>query len=305
MGNDITREIVNNMKISLKTLFFYMSNNSVLNWINDTTYLKIAYWIKLRKKLDLNNPESFNEKLQWLKINDRNPKYSELVDKYSVKQIVGDKIGLDYIIPTLGVWDDVDDINFDALPNSFVLKCTHNSGGVIVCKDKGNVDINTIKKKLNKWMKHNFYWSGREYPYKSIKPKIIAEEYIVDEEQNELKDYKFFCFNGAIKFFKIDFDRFIKHGANYYDANTNELLPFYEDICPADFEKHIAFPDNLEEMKEIARKLCQGYKFIRVDLYSANGKIYFGELTFYPASGLGKISPDGYDEMIGRYLELN
>lgn len=271
--------------------------------INDSLYLKAKFKLTMKKKLNLNNPQTFNEKLQWLKLYDKNPEYTKMVDKYQVKEYVGNIIGWEYIIPTLGVWNKFEDINFEKLPNQFVLKCTHDSGGIIIVKDKLSINLLESQKKINKCLKRNYYYAGREWPYKNVKPRIIAEIYLNDFNSGELMDYKFFCFNGKVKFLKVDFNRFIEHHANYYDTKLN-ILPFGERICPPDLNKKIDFPENINKMIELAEKLAKDIPFVRIDFYNVNEKIYFGEMTFYPAAGFGKIEPEEWDLKIGEMLEL-
>ena len=270
---------------------------------NDIKYLKKMYKYSFGKNLDLDNPRTYNEKLQWLKVYDRNPLYTKLVDKYEVKNYVKEKIGEDYIIPTLGVWNKFDEIDFNKLPNKFVLKCTHDSGGLVICTNKENLNIKSIRKKINHFLKRNYYKNTREWPYKNVRPRMIAEEYIKPENVDDLNDYKFFVFNGKVHFFKIDFDRFIKHGANYYDREKN-ILPFGEVICPPNYEKKINIPKNIDEMIKLAEKLASNIPFVRVDFYNVDGKIYFGEITFFPASGFGKFMPEEWDKKIGNLLEI-
>lgn len=271
----------------------------------DKLYLQLLYFFETGKRLDLNKPKSFNEKLQWLKLYNRRPEYTMMVDKYAVKQYVADKIGEEYIIPTLGVWNRVEDINWDALPNQFVLKTTHGGGGggVVVCRDKGTFNRLNACNKLQSSMDGNIYISQREWPYKNVKKRIIAEQFMVDESGAELKDYKFFCFNGRVECFKVDFDRFISHKANYYDRNA-KLLPFWEVVCPADHSKVFDKPKNFDKMLELAEILAKDIPFVRVDLYNINGKILFGEITFFPAAGMGKFEPEEWDEKLGNMIKL-
>lgn len=275
----------------------------VTNVLPDSLYLRLAYWLRIGQSLHLGNPQTFNEKLQWLKLNDRKPIYATLVDKYEVKNYVASIIGDQYIIPTLGIWNDFDDIDFDALPDQFVLKCTHDSGGLVICKDKSQLDKIAAKKKLIKLLKKNYYYHGREWPYKNVKPRIIAEKYMEDHSTSELRDYKFFCFGGTAKCYKVDFDRFVSHKANYFTPD-GELMKVGEEVCPPDFEKEIPAPDNLGKMKEFAEKLSATLPFLRADFYDVDGKVYFGELTFYPASGFGKFIFDGNDELLGSWIKL-
>lgn len=280
---------------------------------NDALYLKILYFFEMRGKiLHLKNPKSFNEKLQWLKIYDYKPEYTKLVDKLAVKNYVESRIGHKHIIPTLAVWDSVEDIDWNSLPNQFVLKTTHGGGGcgVIVCTDKTKFDKIKAKNKLKKSMYTNAGQTYREKPYLNVPRKIIAEKYIAEqiidnsETKADLPDYKFFCFNGKVKFFKIDFGRFVEHHANYYSPN-GDLLPFGEVACKPDPNHVEKMPSNLSEMIRLAETLSANYKFLRVDLYNVNGKIYFGELTFYPAAGMGAFIPEEWDEKLGKLLALS
>lgn len=418
--------------------------------IPDKIYLSMQYRAIFRKKLDWRDPKTFNEKLQWLKIYDRNPEYIKLVDKYEVKKYVAEILGEQYVIPTLGVWNHFDEIDFNSLPDKFVLKCTHDSGSVIICRERDKFDYNKAKEKLEKGLRNNLFWHGREWPYKFVKPRIIAEEYLTnsgtkwedfkihnfidirkfllvcqeqfenselieyflnkewrhlelickehydinecvnrpkeldemvelakiysnnmqfcrtdfytaegrayfgeitfysiggslpvmpenlnenieewaeipdtfgggvalkrnnfilwvhiekDKKHDELSDYKFFCFNGSVKCFKIDFDRFVGHRANYYDRNKN-LLYFGETICPPDYERKLAIPAEIDNMISLAERLAKDYLFVRVDFYDVGGKILFGEMTFYPASGFGTFIPDSWDRKLGDELNL-
>ena len=227
-----------------------------------------------------------------------------MVDKYEVKKYIANIIGEKYIIPTLGIYNQFDEIDFSKLPEQFVIKCTHDSGGLVIVKDKTNINIKEIEKKIEKSFNRNYFWEGREWPYKNIIPRIIIEEYIEDVETKELRDYKFFCFLGKVKYFKIDFNRFTFHQANYYDKNGN-LQKFGECICPPDFNKKIKMPDHLSKMIELSEKLSNGYTFLRVDFYEANGKIYFGEMTLFPASGFGKFDPEDWDKTLGELIDLS
>ena len=269
----------------------------------DKQYLKLKFRVIMGQPLNLKKPQTFNEKLQWLKLYDRNPEYTIMVDKYVVKKYVADKIGEEYIIPTLGVWDKFEYIDFDKLPNQFVLKCTHDSGGLVICKDKAKLNIEVARNKINKSLNKDYYLWGREYPYKNVPRKIIAEKFMVDESGVELKDYKFFCFGGQPKFFKIDFSRFQGHRANYYDMNGT-LLPFAEVECMPNPERRFNLPSNFDTMVDIVSKLSANIPFVRIDLYNINGQIYFGEITFYPASGFGIIDPVEWDEKIGSWIKL-
>ncbi len=254
--------------------------------------------------MSFRNPETFNEKLQWLKLYNRRPEYTMMVDKYLVRDYIAKEIGEEYLIPLLGVWDNPDDIDFDALPNQFVLKCNHNSGtGMCICKDKSKLNVEQVLSELHKGYKEDYYVMNREWPYKNVPRKIIAEKYMVDKGTAELRDYKFFCFGGVCKCMKVDFDRFVEHRANYYNPQGN-LLDLGETICPPDKQKNIVLPTNMDKMIVLAEKLSQGIPFLRVDFYDVNGQIYFGELTFYPASGFGAFTDDEWDVELGKWIEL-
>ena len=280
-----------------------LAEKGVFNWMPDEQYLKLVYRGVFGKKLDLDDPKTFNEKLQWLKLHDRNPAYHQMVDKYDAKEYVAEMIGEEYLIPTLGVWDSAEEIPFEKLPDQFVLKCTHDSGSIVICQDRAHFDETEARNKLKKAMQKSIFWFGREWPYKGLKARIIAEPYLEDHSVGELRDYKFFCFNGKVKCFKVDFDRFINHGANYYDAEGN-YLEIGEVVCPPNPGKRILLPKNLNKMTELAEKLSEGYPFLRVDFYDVDGKIYFGELTLFPASGLSKFTYTGNDELLGTWLKL-
>ena len=275
-----------------------------LTWIPDEPYLKICYRAAFGKKLNLKDPVTFNEKMQWLKLNDRKQIYSSMVDKYEVKQYVASMIGDEYIIPTYGVWDRFEDINFDSLPDKFVLKCTHDSGGVVICKDKDNFDYSVAKKTISKSLKRRFYYVGREWPYKNIKPRIIAEQYLEDRSVSELSDYKMMCFNGQLRFTLVCQNRYSDEGLHetFFD-NDWKPMPFKRKnpLCSGNVPK----PVNFDEMKKFAETLSADIPFLRVDFYEVNGRIYFGELTFFPGDGFEPFVPDSYDEIIGNWLVLD
>lgn len=328
--NRYLRMIINFL-VDPQIRFGYLSACGFYNWMPDEFYLKKEFKIRMGKELNLDDPQTFNEKLQWLKIHDRKPAYTEMVDKYAAKQYVADRIGEQYIIPTLGVWEHFDDIDFDNLPNQFVLKCTHDSGGLIICKDKRKLDKVAAKKKLEKCLKRNYYWAGREWPYRDVPPRIIAEKYMVDNdeagkdeslkdcnegytlwihaefdyqsEKEDLRDYKFYCFDGVMKFVMINSDRNSDKPtkADYFDRDFNWLdFTWGYEHAACRPEK----PDGFDEMIAIAEKLAQGLPHVRVDLYECNGHIYFGELTFFDGSGFDKIEPIEWEYRIGEMLIL-
>ena len=432
---------------SPKTAILSFMIHTAKMW-NDETFLKLQFRLRMGYKLNLDNPKTFSEKLQWLKLYDHNPKYTVMADKVKAKEYVASVLGEEYIIPTLGVWDNPDDIDFESLPNRFVLKCNHNSGlGMCICKDKSHLDKKKVCSDLKIGLKQDYFASNREWPYKDVPRRILAEKFIdpapnvsdltdykwycfdgepkycqviqdrstretidfFDTEWNhlefiglnpvagpavitplkplnldihlriarelskgipfsridvyetgdhtyfgeitfypasgfgvfrpdqyneilgqmiklpgekrgrviikqqrdnkltistpDLSDYKFFCFNGSVKFFKIDFDRFSHHCANYYSPR-GELLDMYEVDYPSNPKKDLLLPNNLNKMISMAEQLSKGISFVRVDFYNIYGKIYFGELTFFPASGMGRLAPSGVDETIGEYLFL-
>lgn len=271
----------------------------------DELYLKMLFPLRTGYKLNLNNPQTYNEKLQWLKLYNRKPEMVKMVDKVDAKEYVAKIIGEEYIIPTLGVYNSVDEIDFNSLPNQFVLKCTHDSGGIVICSDKSKLDIEAAKDKLSRGLKVNYYYQNREWPYKQVKPRIIAEQYMVDESGYELKDYKFFCFDGEVKLLFIASDRGLKTEETKFDFFDTEFnhLPFLNGHPNS--TKKIAKPKGFEKMKEIAAKLSQGEPHLRVDLYDINGKIYFGELTFYHWSGMTPFEPIEWDYKLGKLINLS
>lgn len=271
--------------------------------IPDAVWLKMQYRRLVGRKLNLKNPVTYNEKLQWLKLHDRNPLYTKLVDKYEVRQYVADLIGDEYLIPLLGVWDDFDDIDFDKLPNQFVLKCTHDSGGLVVCKNKAELNISAARKKINKCLKFNYYWALREWPYKNVKPRIIAEKYMEDESGYELKDYKVFCFNGIPNALFIATDRGIHETKfDFFDTELNHL-PMKQHY-PNNPNIKIPDPDGVKKMFELAKVLTKEFKHCRADFYDINGRVYFGELTFSHFSGMAPIEPFEWDEKFGSWLKI-
>jgi len=272
--------------------------------MSDKCYLKWMYSAMMGTKLNLEDPKTFNEKLQWLKLYNRNPEYCKLVDKYDVKSYISNLIGDEYIIPTLGIYDSFDDIDFNALPNQFVLKCTHDSGSTVICRDKATFDFEKTKAKLTKKLKSNLFWHTREWPYKNIKPRIIAEQYMEDVKTSELRDYKFFCFNGEVKALFVATERQKKGEEvkfDFFDTEFNrlELKQGHPNAkqCPQK-------PECFDEMKRLAEKLSQGIPHVRVDFYEVNGKIYFGELTFFHFAGIVPFEPQEWDYKFGEWIKL-
>lgn len=296
------KKIIKYMK-EPSNIILYLMNKNFFKWIPDEKYIKIKYRLQMRTKLNLENPQTFNEKLQWLKLYDRNPEYTKMVDKYEAKEYVGNIIGEEYIIPTLGVWDKFENVEFEKLPNQFVLKPTHTSGNIFICKNKEKIDYKKLKKMVRGWMKRKYYPIHREWPYKNIKPRIIAERYMQNKNDEDLKDYKFFCFNGKPKIILVCSERFSSNNMceTWFDENWNCL-----DIIEANhrINKKIKKPVNFSQMMEFSKKLSRSISFIRVDFYEIDSKIYFGELTFFPATGLEKFEPEKWNRRLGNMLEL-
>ena len=289
-------------KLTLSNIILFLDRNRIIT-IPDRLFLKLLYKKNIGKKLNLDNPKTFNEKLQWLKIYDRNPLYVKLVDKYEVRNYIKEKIGEEYLIPLIGVYDKFEDINFGLLPNQFVLKCTHDSGSVFVCKNKEDFNLKEVKKKIKKSLKRNFFYQTREWPYKMVKPKIIIEKYMQEADKSDLTDYKLMCFNGKVKCTIVCANRNGKDGLrkDFYDREWNKL-PFQKH--GKNLEKEMPKPQNYELMVQLAEKLAKDFKFLRVDLYEISGKIYFGELTLYPGAGIEKFEPSEWDEILGSWLKL-
>lgn len=271
-------------------------------FLPDELYLKLMYRHIVGKRLDLKNPQTFNEKLQWLKLHDRKPIYTTMVDKYSAKQYVADIIGDQYIIPTLGIWDTFDEIDFDSLPDRFVLKCTHDSGGVCICRDRDRFNVEEAREKINRALHRNFYYVFREWPYKNVQPRIIAEKYMEDPSIKELRDYKIYTINGKAVMCMINQDRGKHTRADYFDKDFN-WLDFTWGYDHADNRPER--PQNYEKMFELAEKLAVGTIELRVDFYQVGEEIYFGELTFFDGGGFDKIEPIEWDYELGRMLVLS
>lgn len=274
------------------------------NKMSDEAFLKTLYRNHLGKELNLDSPTTYNEKIQWLKIHDRKPEYTMMVDKVGVKSYVADKIGEQYIIPTIGVWDKFDEIDFDKLPNRFVLKTTHDSGGVVICKDKNTFNIKSARKTLNKFLKRKYYQLKREWPYKDVKPRIICEEYMEDSRTSELRDYKFFCFSGKAKMIFIASDRQNKSEETKFDFFDMEYnhLPFTNGHPNAKVLPER--PQCFSEMRRLAEILSENIPHVRVDFYEVDGRVYFGELTFSHWSGLVAFDPEEWDTTIGSWIKL-
>ena len=277
-----------------------------LSWLPDTLYIKLFYYATTGRKLNLIHPVTFEDKQQWLKLNDHNDRYTQLADKYAVREYIKKTIGEEYSFPLIGHWDTFDDIDFSSLPESFVLKCNHDSGSVRVIKNKStlsNSDIREMKKHFDKRIKRNFYLAGREFPYKNIKPCIIAEQYMIDEKQkfSSLNDYKFFCFDGEPKIVLIVTDRVTDCRYDFYDMDFRHLDLRYG---KGREDKGIQKPAFFGEMKDIAARLSAGIPFVRMDLYEVNGHVYFGEYTFFDGGGFQWYQPEKWEYEMGTWIHI-
>lgn len=271
----------------------------------DSWYLAALYRIRIGRKLDLRNPRGFNEKLQWLKINVRDPEFSKLVDKYEVRDYIASAIGAEHVVPLAGgPWNSFDEIDFSALPDKFVLKCTHDSGGLVVCTDKKTLDVDAARRKLEPRLRVNFYWPSREPPYAGVKPRLIAEEYVEAPDARGLSDYKFYVFNGKTRMINVCADRFSAKGLHitFYDENWN-LLPFARQYPRETVAEPV--PKDFELLKSYAERLAGDLLFARVDFYLPKDKVYVGEITLYPGGGLEPFDPPEWDEKVGAWLDLS
>lgn len=284
-----------------RSILFRLGGRELLNWIPDTMYLKMMYWSRFGKILDIAFPKTFNEKLQWIKINDRKPEYSIYADKYAVREYIAKEIGEKYLVPLIGFYNSVEEIKWNDLPNQFVMKCTHGSGANIICKDKNILNIKEAAEKLSKWLNRNWYWSGREWPYKNIKPRIICEKFLSDTN-NTPDDYKVLCFNGRAKLIEVHRDRYGNHRQDFYDTSwektriSQDEMPITDMIC----EK----PQLLKEMLEMSEKLSKSIPHIRIDWYIVGSQLYFGEMTFFDGSGFCPFNNEDDDLMLGSWLDL-
>lgn len=276
-----------------------LGDNGLLNWLSDSAYIRLLFKSKMGYKLNLKNPVTFNEKLQWLKLNDRSPIYVDLVDKLTVKNIISNKFGEEYVVPTYAIWDKAEDISFDSLPNQFVLKCNHDQGSVMIIKDKNEIDIDYIRNRYKKLLKRSPFPGTREYPYKCITPKVFAEKLLTEE----IIDYKFYCFNGEPRFLYCGKGLTEDHSLaiDFYDMEWNQM-PFYR----TDYKRlgMIDKPKNFELMKNIARNLSEGVSFVRIDLFEVDNQVYFSEFTLCPASGFMPFEPKEHDTIVGGWLKI-
>lgn len=289
------KKIISNRELRLKMI-------KCLNFIPTKAYLKMVYWIKTGKKLNLKNPKTFCDKLNWLKIHELHPEYTQLVDKVAVRDYVSNKVGKDICFPLLGVWEHYDDINFEVLPEKFVLKCNHDSGSVKVINNKNKMDHKELKKFFEDRLKMNPYTIGREYPYREVPPRIFAEKYMTPEGEEDINDFKFFCFNGVPKVMFVATERSTDCKFDFFDMDFNHMD--IENIHP-NSSIVIKKPKKFEEMKRLAAKLSEGMKFVRLDLYEINGEVYFGEFTFFHAGGFWPFKPEKYELEYGELIQIN
>ena len=271
----------------------------------DKLVIKEQFKNTMKFELNLKNPKTFSEKLAWLKLYDRKDIYTQMVDKYEAKNYVANIIGEDHIIETYGIYDKFEEIDFDKLPKKFVMKCTHDSGGNVICKDKSKLDLNKAKEKIEKCLNRNFYFLYREWPYKNVKPRIIIEKYMEDDIQKDLIDYKFYCFDGIPKFL------YISHILSNHDIDRKSFVDLnykkteFKINNDREFDELPQKPKTFDKMIDIAKKLSKDKCFMRVDLYEINGKVYFSELTPYPTAGLGIITPEKYEKILGDWLDIS
>ena len=270
--------------------------------MNDKRFLKLVYYRKTKRELDLENPKTFNEKLNWLKLYDRNPTYTTMVDKYASKRIMREMIGEEYVVPAIGgPWYSFDEIDFDALPERFVLKTNHDSGGVVLCNDKASFDKKKARVFLRKHLKRNYYWQSREWPYKNIRPCIFAEEYLDDGSGDAICDYKFFCFNGEPKIMYLSRDKAEEPRTDFFDMEYHHLdMQMRDPNADIPPEK----PERFEEMKQLARIISQNIPHVRVDFFMVGGKLYIGETTFFHCAGFVSVKPESWNITMGDWITL-
>lgn len=284
-----------------KKILIYLASKGIIKY-DDRKYLEYEYYEKMGKKLNLDNPQKYSEKLQWLKLYDHNPLYTKMVDKYESKSYVKEKVGEQYIVKTYGIYDNFDEIDFNKLPNKFIMKCTHDSGGTFICKDKMNFNYKKAKKVIKKCLKRKYFYLHREWPYKNVKPRIIIEELLENKNSKDLLEYNFFMFNGKPEFFMLCYgDKRTNRYNDYYDMDCKRLN-IKLDYMTSD--NNITKPKNFDKMVEISKKLSANIPSLRVDLYVCNNKIYVGELTFFHWAGFTNFEPQKYDLYYGKKLDI-
>ena len=288
------RKIIKSRELRLKMI-------KGLSFVPTKLYLRVVYFIKTGKILHLNHPKTFCDKQNWLKIHDIHPEYTEMVDKTTVGKYVEARLGENICFPILGTWNHYKDIDFDKLPRQFVFKCNHDSGSVKIIRDKSKIDHKVLEEFFETRLKENSYVNGREYPYRDIKPMIMAEKYMVPEGQGDIEDYKFFCFDGKPEILFVATDRSIDCKFDFYDMDFNHLD--IVNIHPQS-GKNIPRPSCFERMKEIASVLSRGIKFVRIDLYEIEGKVFFGEFTFFHGGGFWPMKPDEWEKKLGDLIKI-
>lgn len=271
----------------------------------DKAFQKWDYKIHTGRKLNLRHPVTFQDKLQWLKLYNRRPEYTQMVDKYGARSFVAERIGEEYLVPIYGVFDTWNEIDFSALPDQFVIKCTHDSGSYVICTDKSNLDLEVAREKIETGLARKQFYLSREWPYKNVKPRIIIEQYLEDQQTHDLTDYKFFCFNGKVRILETNTEK-SKNGHPKTDFFTPDFqhLPISEIGFYPQSEKEIACPERFKEMLGLAEKLSEGVPVLRVDFNYVNHKIYFGEMTFFHGGGRLLFSPDEYNLKLGEWIRL-
>ncbi len=283
--------------------FFFLMSRGLTDFIPDERFLRLSYRYSMDRELDLENPKTFNEKLQWLKLYDRKPLYTQMVDKYAVRALIAERIGPEYSVPLVGgPWESPEQIDFDALPEQFVLKCTHDSGGLVICRDKTKLDRGAVKAKLSKCLRVNYFWGKREWPYKDVPPRILAEQYMQDGDAPNLNVYKIFNFGGVPTLIQsIQNDKTKAESIDYFDTDW-KLLDLRQNFpnSPVPLPK----PQTLPEMLRLAALLSEGFPFLRTDFYEINGLVYFSEFTFYSDSGFERFHPEDWDEKLGALIRL-
>ena len=302
MASKLQRLIKNPWQVAL-----FLAHRGYLDGFSDELYLKTLFRAKYGYKLDLDNPKTFSEKLQWIKLHDHNPEYPKMVDKYEVKEYVSSIIGSEYVIPAYGVWDRFEDIDFGKLPDQFVLKCTHDSGGLVICRDKSKLDMEAAKKKITNSLKSDYYLQGREWPYKGMKHRVIAEQLLVDESGKELRDYKVMCFGGVPKLIEFHTGRYTDHQSqDFYDTDWHKTSISQGGLQQYQTTDYVApRPSTLDEMLRLSEILSKGIAHVRIDWYSVYGKLYFGEITFFDGSGLDPFDNPNDDLMLGSWIDLS
>ncbi len=288
------RNIIKNRELRLSII-------NKLRFIPDERYIKMVYWIKNRKTLNLKEPSTFCEKMNWLKLHDIHPEYTQLADKIAVRDYLREKLGEDICFPLLGQWEHYDDIDFDALPDTFVLKCNHDSGSVKIIRSKAEMDHESLKRFFENRLKINPFNLGREYPYREIKPYIIAEKNMCADGQKDIRDYKFLCFGGEPKYMSVVTERSSDCRIDFFDMDFNHV-----DMTSSHPQSglQIEKPEKFEEMKALVAKLSEGMRFVRVDLYELDGKIYFGEFTFFQAGGFWPMKPEKWEKELGDMIDI-